>query len=334
MIGIIGGSGFIGTELARALSVQGHTVRLIDHTPSRTYPDLWQAADVRDRPALSAAVAGCTTLYHLAAEHRDDVRPATLYHDVNVTGAEHVCAVAEAHRIDRIVFTSTVAVYGAAEHELDETAPLRPFNEYGRTKAQAEQVFRDWAARGPERSLTIVRPTVVFGAGNRGNVYNLVAQITRGHAIVIGDGRNRKSIAYVGNVADFLMHSLSFGPGIHVYNYADKPDLDMNELVTLVGRALGFGHKRLLHLPFGIGLGAGVACDVAARLTGRSFPVSAQRIRKYRANTQVANGRCLASGFKPQHDVGDALVAVVRHEFGQQAASRGEWAFAPPEPEG
>lgn len=331
MIGIIGGSGFIGTALTRALSVQGHAVRVIDHAPSRTYPDLWQSADVRDLPALSAAVAGCTTLYHLAAQHRDDVRPAKLYHDVNVTGAEHVSAAAEAHGIRRIIFTSTVAVYGAAASELDETAPTYPFNEYGRTKLKAELVLRDWAVRGSDRSLTIVRPTVVFGPGNRGNVYALLTQIARGRAIVIGDGRNRKSLAYVENVADFLVHALSFGPGVAVYNYADKPDPDMNQLVTLAGQALRLRRSRPISIPYGVGLGVGLACDVVARLTGRRVAISSARVRKYRANSQFANARCLASGFTPRHNLYDALAAVIRHEFAPHTAAGEGWAFAPPQ---
>ena len=63
--------------------------------------------------------------------------------------------------------------------------------------------------------------------------------MVRGRAGVIGDGRNRKSIAYVENLADFLLHVLGFGPGVHIYNYADKPDPDMNHLVMLSGEALG-----------------------------------------------------------------------------------------------
>ena len=316
MIGIIGGSGFIGTVLVRALKADGHAVRIIDRAPSSTYWDAWIEADVRDLPALSAAVADCTTLYHLAAEHRDDIRPATLYDDVNVTGTEHVCAAAEAHRIDRIVFTSTAAVYGAADGELDETAPLRPFNDYGRTKLKAEQVLRDWASRGAGRSLTILRPTVIFGPNNRGNVYTLLSQIARGRAIVIGDGRNRKSMAYVGNVADLLVYALTFGPGVHDFNYADKPDLDMNELTVLASTALGDRRARSIRIPYILGLGAGLVSDLATRLTGRRFPVSAVRIRKYHANTQFANARVLATGFVPRYDLRDALIATIRHEFG------------------
>jgi len=316
MIGIIGGSGFVGSWLARALLAAGHEVRLIDQAPSAAYPERLIRADVRDRAALIEACRGCDTLYNLAAEHRDDVQPVARYYDVNVTGAEHTCEAAERHGIERLVFTSTVAVYGMVEREADETAPLRPFNAYGHTKLAAERVFEAWAERAPTRSLTVVRPTVVFGPDNRGNVYTLLAQIARGRSLVLGDGRNRKSMAYVENVADFLAHALRFGPGVHLYNYVDKPDMDMNELVTLAGQALGQGRAGPRHVPYPLALGAGLVLDLAARATGRRFPISAVRVRKYRATTQFAAERVAASGFVPRHPLRASLIATIRHEFG------------------
>ena len=317
MIGVIGGSGFIGSALVAALRQGGHELRIIDRRRSETYPDLWVAADVRDRATLTAALAGCTTLYNLAAEHRDDVQPASLYHQTNVVGAEHVCDAADAHGIERIVFTSTAAVYGTPTGEVDESAPLRPFNDYGRTKLEAEQVFRAWAARRSGRSLTIVRPTVVFGPDNRGNVYTLLSQVARGRAIVIGDGRNRKSMAYVENVAHVLVHALTFAPGVHVFNYADKPDLDMNELTALARASFGSERASSFRIPYLLGLAAGHVSDLAARLTGRPFPLSAIRVRKYRANTQFSNSRVLATGFVPRYDLRDALIRTIRYEFGR-----------------
>jgi nucleoside-diphosphate-sugar epimerase len=320
LIGVIGGSGFIGTALVRLLRQAGHAVRIIDRAPSPAYPDAWVEADVRDRDALHDACRGCAVLYNLAAEHRDDVRPVELYQHVNVVGAQHTCAVAEQLGIERLIFTSTVAVYGMQEGEADETTATRPFNEYGRTKLEAEQVFRAWAERGPGRSLTILRPTVVFGPDNRGNVYTLLQQIARGLAVVVGDGRNRKSMAYVENVAGVLVHALTFGPGVHTFNYADKPDLDMNELTALARAALGNQRARTLRIPYVLGVGAGAISDLAARVTGRRFPVSAIRVRKYRANTQFATARVLATGFVPRHDLRDALIATIRHEFGSPEA--------------
>jgi nucleoside-diphosphate-sugar epimerase len=320
-IGVIGGSGFIGAWLVELLLTEDHAVRIIDVNPSELHPDLWVAADVRDRDALYAACRGCDRLYNLAAEHRDDVRPIELYHQVNVLGAHNTCDVAERLHIDRLIFTSTVAVYGLPEDEVDETAATRPFNEYGRTKLEAEQVFRAWAERAPGRSLTIVRPTVVFGPNNRGNVYLLLKQIASGRSIVIGDGRNRKSMAYVGNLAEFLVYALRFGLGVHLYNYVDKPDLDMNGLVAVVNQTLD--RAQSLRIPYSLGMAAGAGCDWLAQLTGYQFPISRVRVRKYAANTRFAANRIASTGFTPRHSLHEALAATIRQEFtddGVQAA--------------
>lgn len=320
-IGVIGGSGFIGGWLVSLLLTRHHAVRIIDVNPSQDHPELLVSADVRDREALHEACRGCDVLYNLAAEHRDDVRPVELYHQVNVLGAHNTCDVAEQLGIERLIFTSTVAVYGLPEGEADETAPIRPFNEYGRTKLAAEQVFRSWAERAPERSLTIVRPTVVFGPGNRGNVHLLLEQIAGGRAVVIGDGRNRKSMAYVGNLAEFLVYALEFGPGTHLYNYVDKPDLDMNGLVALAHRTLGRG--RPVRIPYALGIAGAALFDWLARLTGQQLPISRIRVKKYAANTRFAAERVARTGFKPRHSLHDALVATIRHEFGDDLSAPG-----------
>jgi nucleoside-diphosphate-sugar epimerase len=318
-VGVIGGSGFIGTWLVELLLSRNHVVRIIDINPSQSHFGLWAAADVCDRDALYEACRGCDALYNLAAKHGDDVRPVDLYDRVNVIGARNTCDVAEQLRIDRLVFTSTVAVYGLPEEEVDETAAARPFNDYGRSKLEAEEVFRAWAKSAPERSLTIVRPTVVFGPGNRGNVHLLLEQIAGGRPIVIGDGRNKKSMAYVGNLAEFLVYALRFGPGVHLYNYVDKPDLDMNSLVTLASQTLG--RARLVRIPYGLGMAAGAACDWLGRLSGRQLPISRIRVKKYAASTRFAAERIASTGFKPRHSLRDALVATIRHEFADEARS-------------
>ena len=90
--------------------------------------------------------------------------------------------------IKKIVFTSTVAIYGFAEPGTDEGGAINPFNEYGRTKFEAEERLRAWKNRG-DNALIIVRPTVIFGEGNRGNVFNLMNQIASGKFLMVGQRR-------------------------------------------------------------------------------------------------------------------------------------------------
>lgn len=317
-IAVIGGSGFIGEHLVARLLAAGHEVRIPDKSPSPSHPSLWRECDVRDLDALVEACRGCSWIYNLAAEHRDDVRPVSLYDEVNVQGARNTVAAAEALGIERLVFVSSVAIYGFQQGEPDESCEPAPFNDYGRTKLEAERVFDAWQAADPQRSLTIVRPTVVFGEGNRGNVYNLLRQIALGPFVMIGNGRNHKSMAYVENVAGFLEFALRAGAGRHVYNYVDKPDYDMNALVRTVRTALGRKEGVGLRLPFGPTHFAAHAFDALAALTGRSLPISRIRIQKFCSASRFSSERMRATGFEPPVPLEEALGRTIASEFGRE----------------
>ena len=140
--------------------------------------------------------------------------------------------------IKEIVFTSSVAVYGFAKPDVDERGSINPFNEYGRTKYLAEEKFRAWNRVG-DNKLIIVRPTVIFGEGNRGNVYNLLSQVASGRFVMIGPGTNRKSMAFIMNVVAFLEQCIATDKKYAVFNYVDKPDFDMNTLIKQVRMTLG-----------------------------------------------------------------------------------------------
>lgn len=314
-IALIGGSGFIGSNLASDLWRNGHFVSIADIQPSRPYPDFFKHADVREPTSLIPALEGCEVIINLAAQHRDDVRPISLYHDVNVTGAENICAAAEAANIKKIIFTSSAAVYGHHHYEADENSPHDPIGPYGETKSKAEDVFKNWQAKDPgQRTLVIVRPTVVFGIGNRGNVHVLLHQIVRGHFIMIGDGENKKSMAYVENVSAFLCHCLNFGPGVHIFNYVDKPDLSTKELVSIIC-AKTKKNPANFHLPKAVGLMAGAVFDVLAKLTGKNFPISRVRVEKFCATTVFSAEKLKSTAFTPPRTLKEGLEKTIASEF-------------------
>jgi nucleoside-diphosphate-sugar epimerase len=318
-IAITGGTGFIGTLLAESLLADGHEVLLLDIKPSEKHPQHSRQVDICDAYALSEAMQGVDVIYHLAAEHRDDVFPRSRYYEVNEEGTDNVISAADNNGIKKIIFTSTVDVYGLNEGESRESDAPQPFNDYGKSKLKAEGRVRQWAGRDPTHSAAIVRLVATFGPGNRGNIYTLMDQIHRGRFVMIGPGRNRKSIAAVGNVAAFLRHCLNFKPGIHLYNYADKPDLITRDLVLTIRRALGLP-GRGPHAPYLIGLGGGMVFDAAARLTGRTLPVSAIRVKKFCADTVVNADRLRETGFKPTQTLEEALQEMIAVEFRHDAA--------------
>jgi GlcNAc-P-P-Und epimerase len=311
---IPGGAGFIGTRLAGLLKERGLPFRIGDVRRSEEFADRWMYCDVREAESLREAVRGADTIINLAAEHRDDVRPLSRYHEINVDGATKVCHAAREAGIRRIIFSSSVAVYGFQSSPADENCSFAAFNEYGRTKAEAEGVYRAWAAEDPARTLVIVRPTVVFGEGNRGNVHNLLHQIASGKFFMVGSGKNRKSMAYVGNLSAFLVHSLSLGSGVHIFNYVDGPDMSTGELVDYIQNRLGFP-KRTQRIPMAVALAGGHLLDVVGRLTNRTFPISAIRVRKFCESTQFRADRVRQSGFVAPYTLKEALARTIQYEF-------------------
>ncbi|MGV8884443.1 MAG: NAD-dependent epimerase/dehydratase family protein [Microbacteriaceae bacterium] len=318
---VIGGSGFIGTRLIDALLERGHDVTNLDRA-ERAHPGVtFIEGDVRSAPGLTVASVGHDAIVNLAAEHRDDVHPLSRYTEVNVDGASAVVEAAEANGIDRIVFTSSVAVYGLDKVNPDETWKPEPFNEYGRTKLAAEEIFSAWAEADAGRSLAIIRPSVVFGEGNRGNVHTLAAQVASGRFLQVGKGDNRKSMSYVGNIVEFLADRLSAAPGIHLTNFADKPDLSTRELVALLRETLGRTSGSRIVLPLPVGIFAGHVFDLAGKITRRTFPISAIRMRKFAAETTVSTERLAATGFTPRYSLKESLVRTLAVEFPHLASA-------------
>ncbi len=313
---VIGGAGFVGTRLVNRLKEKKELkISIIDKNISKKFPDLSLNCDIRNVAGLKNFIPNRSILINLAAEHRDDVRPLSLYAEVNVAGAKNICTVANQKNIETIIFTSSVAVYGFASIGTDEAGKIAPFNDYGRTKYEAEQIFKAWQAEAPDiRTLVIIRPTVIFGEQNRGNVYNLLRQISSGKFVMVGHGDNRKSMAYVENIAAFIEYSMSFTPGVHIYNFVDKPDFTMNSLVAIVSRIVGRTDKVSFRLPFFMGFLIGKSFDLVAAITGKSFAISAIRVKKFCSNS-VYNTAIDSTGFVSPVPLDQALAETVRYEF-------------------
>lgn len=310
-IGIIGNKGFLGSRLLSLL--RGDNIKAYGYDIN--YPkDHLNYLDV-SKPIDKSKFNSIDLIINLAAEHRDDVRPVTKYDQVNVDGARNTCNLATQLGIDRIIFTSSVAVYGFAPPETDESGECNYFNDYGRTKYLAEKVYKEWYLENPEkRSLVIIRPTVIFGEGNRGNVFNLLNQIASNRFIMIGNGKNKKSMAYVDNVAAFLKHCLSINNGMHIYNYVDKPDFDMNRLVKFTKKIIFDKNNIGPRIPSFLGISLGFMADIISMISHKPLPISVIRIKKFLGTTQFTSSYD-RTGFIPPVSLEEGLERTINHEF-------------------
>lgn len=316
-ITMIGASGFVGTRLLDLLktSEQSYMLKNIDLLPSHFFNELTEIGDVRVQEQMDEKLKGADLVVLLAAQHRDDVSPVSLYYDTNVGGMEVTLKAMEKNGIKRIVFFSSVAVYGLNKKNPNEDHPKDPFNHYGKSKWQAEQVLQKWHESHPDWNINIIRPTVIFGERNRGNVYNLLKQIASGKFLMVGSGNNKKSMAYVGNIVAFVKYMIEHcTTGYNVFNYIDKPDFTMNELVLHVEKVL---NKRIpaTHFPYWLGMLGGYGFDLLAKLTGKKLTVSSVRVKKFCATTEFDASKVLASGFKAPYTLGEGLARTLEFEF-------------------
>ena len=313
---MIGASGFVGTRLLNLLKdYPEYECKNVDLLPSHFFNDLTVIGDVRDQASMDKELEGADLVILLAAQHRDDVTPTTLYYDTNVGGMETTLKAMEKNACRRIIFFSSVAVYGLNKKNPDEEHPKDPFNHYGKSKWQAEQVLQEWHKTHSDWNINIVRPTVIFGERNRGNVYNLLKQISSGKFLMVGKGDNKKSMAYVGNIVAFVKYMIdNLTTGYNVYNYIDKPDFTMNDLVMLVEKVLN-KHIPATHFPYWMGMIGGYCFDLLAKITGKKLTISSVRVKKFCATTEFNSNKMLNSGFKAPYTLQEGLSRTLEFEF-------------------
>lgn len=315
-IALIGASGFVGTRLLSLLKEDNkYELTNIDLLPSHFFNDITIIGDVREQAQMDEKLAGFDCVVLLAAQHRDDVSPTSLYYDTNVGGMKVTLKAMEKNGISRLVFFSSVAVYGLNKDNPDESFTPDPFNHYGKSKWQAEQVLQDWYKTHQDWNVNIIRPTVIFGERNRGNVYNLLKQISSGRFLMVGKGNNVKSMAYVGNVVAFVKFMIeNVKEGYNVFNYIDKPDMTMNELVPHVGKVLG---KQIpaIHFPYWLGMLGGKCFDLLAWVLHKKLAISSVRVKKFCATTQFDASKVATSGFVPPYSLAEGLTRTLEFEF-------------------
>ncbi|MCT3858555.1 NAD-dependent epimerase/dehydratase family protein [Elizabethkingia anophelis] len=317
-IAVIGGSGFVGTRLIDILVSTGqYNLLNIDKNISEKFPDISVIGNVMNKETLIFQLQGVDIVVLLAVEHRDDVTPVSLYYDVNVEGMRNTLEAMEANNVKRIVFTSSVAIYGLDKNNPDESFPADPFNHYGKSKWEAEQVLQKWYKEHEDWNINIIRPTVIFGEGNRGNVYNLLNQIANGKFMMIGKGNNQKSMSYIRNVIAFIKFLIEEKKaGYNIYNYVDKPDFTTNDLVHYTSEIL---NKNIptTHIPYWIGMLGGYGFDILAWLSRKKLNISSVRVKKFCAVTQYDSTKAMTSGFKPPYTMEEGLKNMLNQEFGK-----------------
>jgi UDP-glucose 4-epimerase len=278
-------------------------------------------ADVNNRDALAAAMVGVDVVVHMAALLHA-VRPPgptdAEYRRVNVDGAIAAFEAARSCGVKRLVFTSSIAVYGHARAgALDEDSFVEPDSPYARTKHEAEVELHRRAARGGAPDLVVLRLAAVYGPGIKGNYDRLVRAIARGRFVPVGAGTNRRTLVYEDDAARAIVRAASHpnarGRTFNVVGGAYA----VADITSAISAALGRRPP-----PFTIPVGAArlaiSTMESLCTVVGRLSPVSRSTLDKYTEDVVVSGERIRDElQLRPEVDLQDGwnrTVAVMREQ--------------------
>ncbi len=258
---VTGGAGFIGSNLAARLLVDGHEISIIDDFNDFYDPGIKRAniaalknsvrlheADIRDEAAVQRIIGegGFDTIIHLAA--RAGVRPSILepklYLDTNITGTFHLLEAADHNNVGRFIFASSSSVYGVIEtvpfsEEMCINATISP---YAATKIAGEQLCSNYSHLYEMRCISL-RFFTVYGPRQRPDlaIHKFTKNIHAGIPIdQYGDGSTRRDYTYVDDIVQGIEECLRYeGELCDVFNLGESETTTLAELIAQIEKALG-----------------------------------------------------------------------------------------------
>lgn len=319
---ITGGTGFIGTHLANLIAETYPEAKIYNldivepGTPLPTVKNYKPAlkegerhraqfvyCDVRKPIEVPFEATRDDVIFNFAAVHRTPGHPDREYFETNILGAEHVCAFAEKHGIKNVVFTSSIAPYGASEELKEEMTLPTPNTPYGISKLVAEKIHLTWQAKASDRKLTIVRPGVVFGRGENGNFSRLYWGIRKHTFAYPGRKDTIKACIYVKELVRFILWNVeerksAFG----LFNCTFEPAYTIEEIVKTMKRVTGLT-QMVPYIPNSLIMPAAFV----AKCLGSPMGICPARVKKLQISTNICGCRLAESGYKFHYTFEEAL---------------------------
>jgi nucleoside-diphosphate-sugar epimerase len=295
---IFGGAGYIGTHLAQHFLQTGRFTQVhladIKDSPLKGQPGI-TASNIDVRQPIPTDIAGpkAEWIFNLAAIHREPGHWPHEYFETNLLGAKNVADYAERTNCSNIFFTSSIAVYGPTSAATDESSLTCPTTAYGSSKYAAELIFERWAAGDKARRLLTVRPGVIYGPGDPGNILRMIRAVKAGYFAFPGRRDQYKSYGYIHGLIDSIEFTMS-QQGSITYNYVESPTETLGQIVDHARRFVG-ARARSVALPLWLLL---PIAHVAQLVFGKSNPVHPVRVKKVATSTHIVPARLRELGFE------------------------------------
>lgn len=332
---VTGAAGFVGQALVRRLLADGDAVRAVVLPGDPAIPELRALAgaervaiveaDVTDAASLAPAFAGATRAFHAAALVHAWA-PLARFRAINVGGTENVARACLAHGV-RLVAISTSDVFGipSGDEPMDETSPVRPWNEpYADTKIEAERWL--WAfRRGHGLPLSIVYPGWVYGPGDKAFFPSLARAIADGFMIFWARDVTLPWV-FVENLVDACLlastHPDAVGEGYLVHDDAAGPTFE--EACARIARAIGKPPPRI-HVPYAVAFAAASTVQTVWRWLGlrATPPLLTVDVKAFGHQWHLSTGKVRRDlGWRPRVDTETGMALALQYLVTSHAKSR------------
>lgn len=323
---IFGGNGFIGSFLCQFLldncivdSIIVIDIQTISEKKSKLRSNIMQRyhknisymfGDVRS--AIDIPFDGVIKyVFNLAAIHREPGHNNVEYFQTNILGAENVCNFADKVGCQNLIFTSSISPYGSTEESKCERSLPIPITPYGSSKLVAEKIHQIWQAKDENnRRLVIVRPGVVFGPGEGGNVSRLVKAVINRYFFYMGNKGTRKAGVYVKELCNAIWwvfnRQVEKGELVSLFNMSMNPGPSISEYVETVCNVSRI--KRFVpNIPYTILLLSAFTIDIILRPIGIKHPFSPVRIRKLIRSNNILPTYLVENGYEFKYTLESAF---------------------------
>ncbi len=256
MILITGGTGFIGRHVVRVIrdSVNAKAIRILlmesERDKQTEFPGMQVVfGDLSSETTVAKTVSGIDTIIHLAGKNID--HDGTGFTQVNIDGTRHLCNAAAAHGVKKMIYVSSVGVYGHHSHRnTDETTPVKPDTAFSKSKAEAEKIILEHHSRGDLQGI-ILRHRFVYGEGDE-HVVPRMMRAAEKYPFLINRGRARVSLVQVNEFADitgrFALKGLPKDDS-PIYHVTDGFPISYHDIIMTICNAYGF-HRPERSIPF------------------------------------------------------------------------------------
>lgn len=245
-------------------------------------------------------------IYNFAAIHREPGHAYQEYFDTNIPGAENVNEFARRTGIKNIFFTSSIAPYGRSLFERTEESTLYPETAYGISKALSEKIHQQWLAEDKTRRLIIVRPSVIFGPKDPGNVYRMIKALKKGTFILPNGGNIIKGYGYVYGLIESMLFTMNKKDRLIVYNYAENPLVSLKEMINIAKGELGY-KKPTIKLSVNVLAIIAFFVQKGFKLIGKKSDIHPVRVKKAGFPTNIKPQYLIDKEFEFKYDFKNAL---------------------------